>query len=367
MIQPIETASSVLHYNTLEKQIWREISMLTDFRLIKEKLKKEARSANLAMTDEFASQKAKDIQYCIKQAKEYFLSSKSATLVIKPTLIYYGLISLAAALVIVRDRDKSLNSMRGAHGLKDKYPDKLNSVANSTISRNEILEISAEIQDSGTFAEIIRMNLHEGFTLPIKHEGSTDTTKDFKQQVNYAGSYPTLKEINLLSIFQNIPEIWKETKLVLKKESFVYMGEAVLSGEIITCRISKELNTIDELERNFSFTARATVAESNNYYFFNIPRSQYTDITPLTKRDTTATQYLTADKNNPLITSDFILYYLSFFLLGSLARYKPALWRYILEDPMHGLSTIPEILCDSAYIKLPYLFLNEFNNNFYKI
>ena len=366
MIIPIETQSSVLRYNDLEKQVWREIFTLADTRIIKEKLKLNSKTRGEALTDDFATQKAKDIQYCIRQAKEYFFSSKSATLVIKPTLIYYGLISLAAALVIFKIRDKSLNSLKESHGLKDKYPDKLKTVGNETISRNDILQISAEISESGTFVEVMNMDLSEYFILPIKHDGLSDTTKDYKQIVNFGISYPNLKEISLLSLFQNIPEIWKETKLSLKKESLIYMGEAVVNKETITCRISKELNSLEEIKRNFFFTEKATVAESNNYYFFTLPKSDYTKITPLTKRDILAGQYLTADKYNPLIASDFILYYLTFFLLGSLARYKPALWRIILEDSIHGLNTIPEILCDSAYIKLPLCFLSEFNNNFYK-
>lgn len=367
MNQPKETTSSVLRFNDLETQVWREITTLSDIRLIKEKIKRDAKQNRVAITDDFAIQKSRDIQYCIKQAKEYFHSSKSATLVIKPTLIYYGLISLAAALVILKIRDKTLNSMREAHGLKDKYPNNLSNVGTVTISRNDILHISAEIQASGTFSEVARMDLSEYFILPIKHTGSADSAKDFQQLTNFSNTYSTLKEISLLSIFQNIPEIWKETKLSLKKESLVYMGEAVLSKDTITYRISKELNKIDELKRNLSFTEKAEFAESNNYYFFSLPKVDYVDTTLLTKRDIIGAQYLTADKNNALVASDFILYYLSFFILGSLARYKPALWRYILEDPMHGLSTIPEILCESAYIKLPLHFLNEFDSNFYKI
>jgi hypothetical protein len=107
--------------------------------------------------------------------------------------------------------------------------------------------------------------------------------------------------------------------------------------------------------------------ESNDYYFFKLPAKQYMQCTPLTKSDINGTQYLIADNNNALVTNDFIIYYLAFFILGSLARYKPVLWRVIQEDPLHGLNTIPGILCDSAYIKLPLNFLSEINDNFYKI
>jgi len=366
MIYPIEASSSVLHYADLEKQIWREIFTLTDLRIIKEKLKADAKIQNQSLSDSFATQKAKDIQYCIRQAYDYFSSSKSATIVIKPTLIYYGLISLATALIIYKYRDKSLHSMKEAHGLKDKYSDKLKSIGND-ISRDEILQISTEIQGSGTFVEISRLSLSEYFILPVKHDDRADTSKDYLQSVNLSQEYPNLKEINLLTLFQNIPEIWKETKLFLKKASFVYEGEAVLHNSRITCRISKELTPINELKRNLAFTEKADFSESNNYYFFSLSRTDYTGCTPLTKRNIMGNQFLVADKNNSLITSDFILYYLTFFILGSLARYKPVLWRTMLEDSLQGLNTIPEILCDSAYIKLPLAFLTEYTKKLYKL
>lgn len=367
MIKPLEINSSILHFNNLENQIWHEISLQSDYRLVKDRIKKQSKAEGLAMSDTYADQKAKDIQYCIRQAKEYFLSSKTATLVIKPTLIYYGLISLAAALVILKSRDRSLNSMKGAHGLKDKYPANVSATGKTTIRRNDILNISAEFQENGTFIDIINLELFEGFTLPIKHEKRPDTSKDFKQPSIFKTEHSNLREISLLALLQNVPEIWKETKLILKVESLVYKGEAVLDRENIICRISKELNNIDEIKRNFQFAQKAIVSESNDFYFLSSLKSQYTETTPLTKRDAVGLQYLTADNNNQLITNDFIIYYLTFFILGSLARYKPALWRYILDDQMQGLGTIPETLCESAYTKLPHYFLNEFTSTFYKI
>src|SRR5581483_10541373 len=95
-----ETTGVILRYTNLEKQIWREIYTLMDIKIIKDKLKASARRNNEPLSDDFATQKARDIQYCIKQAKDYFTSSQSSTLIIRPTLIYYGLVSLSAALII---------------------------------------------------------------------------------------------------------------------------------------------------------------------------------------------------------------------------------------------------------------------------
>ncbi|BFM45260.1 hypothetical protein CFS9_39010 [Flavobacterium sp. CFS9] len=366
MIIPSETKSSELRYVDLEKQAWREIFTLSDIRILKEKIKTQSKISQQPMTDDYARQKALDIQYCIKQAHEYFKSSKVASISIKPTLIYYAIINLAAALIILKKREKSLNSMREAHGLKDKIPDNLKS-SNLQINRSDILKISAEFQESGTFTELLHLDLQEYFILPIKNSDNLNTSRDLYQSLNFSQSNPNIKELDLLTLFTNIPEIWKETRLSLKKESKIYLGEALLNNETITCRISKELVTIEELKRNFRFTANAELAESNNNFFFKLEKNEYRKFTPLTKRDIIGNQYLTSDIDNNIVASDILLYYATFFILGSLSRYKPFLWRYIIDDSMHGLNTIPSILCESSYIKMPLYFLMELDSNFYKI
>jgi len=365
-IVPVETQSTIFRYIELEKQIWRELNLLLDIRMLKDKLKANARESGESLSDDFAKQKAKDIQFCLKQAKDYFFSSKNATLITKPTLIFYGLVSLTASLIIFKKRDKSLNSMRESHGLKDIYPDALKQINEKNISKEKLLEISAEIQDSGTFVELAGIDLFERFKLNIKREGKADSSKDFKQCLNFKQLYPDLKTINLLSLFQNTPEIWKETIISLRKDSNVVIGDANVSDNGIVIRFSKELCPLENLKHKFTFINQSKYAESNDYHFFTIEKECYTKHTPLTKSDITGVHFLTANQNNPLIVSDLILYYLTFFILGSISRYKPALWRFILDDSLHGLNTIPEILCESAYIKMPLSILSEFNDNYYK-
>ena len=292
----------------MEKTVWREIDTFSDFKILKTQLKTDARNNGEKLTDDFAGQKALDIQYCLRQAKDYFSSSKSATLLIKPTLIYYGIISLAAALIIFKKRDKSLHSLREGHGLKDKYPDKLRGTQLTSISRDDILKISVEFRESGTFKEFASLNLRENFSLPIKIQNSIDASKDFEQIINFSKSYPSIGEVNLSTIFQNLLDVWKETKILLKKEAFVYQGEAVLNQGFVTCRVCKDFNNVEDIRKNFSFAEKAEFSESNNFFFFTLAKSDYTPVTPLTKRDSNGIQYFTADKNNPLVANDFILF-----------------------------------------------------------
>jgi hypothetical protein len=72
---------------------------------------------------------ARQIGFCLKQAEEYFRAAESATLATRPTLLYYGVVSLSRALVLLRqDGTKSLDYVRrervhAHHGLEiDREP-----------------------------------------------------------------------------------------------------------------------------------------------------------------------------------------------------------------------------------------------------
>lgn len=64
--------------------------------------------------------KVNDCARCVEQAGEYFTASATASPATSPVLSYYGMLSLAAALGIVANRDLTLRSMPRGHGLLTK-------------------------------------------------------------------------------------------------------------------------------------------------------------------------------------------------------------------------------------------------------
>jgi hypothetical protein len=59
---------------------------------------------------------ATQLRYCLIQAKEYFDASKSVTLATQPVLLYYSIMSLALAEVLLKQSgDSSLDRARGEH------------------------------------------------------------------------------------------------------------------------------------------------------------------------------------------------------------------------------------------------------------
>lgn len=65
---------------------------------------------------ENAKKQATQLRYCLLQAKEYFDASKSVTLATQPVLLYYSIMSLALAEILMKQSgDSSLDRARAEH------------------------------------------------------------------------------------------------------------------------------------------------------------------------------------------------------------------------------------------------------------
>jgi hypothetical protein len=63
-----------------------------------------------------ARKQARQLRYCLIQAREYFTAAKNVTLATKPTLQYYGIMCLALAEILLKQTgDSSLDRARQQH------------------------------------------------------------------------------------------------------------------------------------------------------------------------------------------------------------------------------------------------------------
>ena len=59
---------------------------------------------------------AEQLRYCLIQAREYFSAARSVTSATKPVLLYYGLMSLAIAEMLMKQtEDSSIDRARAQH------------------------------------------------------------------------------------------------------------------------------------------------------------------------------------------------------------------------------------------------------------
>ena len=344
-------------YDT-EYQIWRELNLYMDFKYLRKALKHNFQdvSINRNRIDE----KVSDIQFCLRQAKDYMQSAKYASIITKPVLIYYAFVSFATALIIFKNKDKTLNSMPESHGLSMIYPDRINDN-----TKNQFLKIGAKINTRGLFSELSKMFLIDTFSMKIGSNDTLSASKSYKQCFKFNAVNETISTIELNWLFSNLTEIWKECNLLLKIENNIFSGQPILYDNKLLFKISRqdEIVSKEKIQEKLSIISNFTLYDTTIDNFFYKSNNLIEDtIFPLIKTDKNGETFIVADTNNNVISNDLILQFLTFFILGSIARYKPEKWRIILEDNMQGFGLIPNILCEASFTHLPLIILKEFTN-----
>ena len=195
----IPSLAKQLKYFDPYKEIWNNLFAFTNIAVAKEVLQNKHK----IMGKEFLKRKALDIRRALIQAKEYFDAANNVTILTKPTLIYYGTISLVVALIIILKRDKSLDSIAHSHGLEMIYDTR------STQSDQILKESKVKIGSRGGFAELIDVPLADRISINWEVSGLTSSSKSFKNEYLVNSKF-TGKEINLFDLLSMVPEIWKE-------------------------------------------------------------------------------------------------------------------------------------------------------------
>lgn len=342
----------------LENQIWRELNLFLDLRYVRKRLKENFKDQFIS--EKRLEEKANNIQFCLKQAKDYINSAKYSSIITKPVLIYYSYVSFSTALIIFKKLDKTLNSMPESHGLSMLYPSRI-----GDNTKNQFLKISAKLNRRGLFAELSETALSDTYSLPIKISNASNASKSCIQSFKFNETNPDISEVDLMSLLGNISDIWKECRLLLDIENNIFEGQPILFNNLLIFKILKQNDLIKQntIENKISSLNKFEIYESSNDNFF-YKKKVPDDILslPLIKTDRFGETFITADIGNNLIANDYLLQYLTFFILGSIARYKPDTWRIILEDNIQGFGEIPKVLCNSAFVQIPLTVLKELTN-----
>lgn len=104
-------------------ETWRRVMEFTNIDLTLDALTRlHGQPETKRLQSNYAKQ-ARQIRVCIHQAREYFSAAEASSIITSPNHLYYGMVSLAAAIMLLRgDGEKSLDRLRQApknrnHGL----------------------------------------------------------------------------------------------------------------------------------------------------------------------------------------------------------------------------------------------------------
>jgi len=130
-----------------QEQSWRPLSLLQSTDIVREKFRqKHTRTLNL--------QRSREIATCFVQGIHYFMNARAASEVVKPLLLYYGVLSLSRGLILFLDPRKKEEALAQSHGLV--MADWQNTLSNGT----DFTALGVK-ETKGTFQELIRATRNE--------------------------------------------------------------------------------------------------------------------------------------------------------------------------------------------------------------
>ena len=282
--------------------------------------------------------KARQVAYCILQAFEYYKAADAVTIDTSPLLYFYGMLSLAKALVVADDPDVLLDDIK-YHGLK----------ADRTIASAR-LESRSVKADGGVFRCLTKAI--QGFEYP---PGAAFTFKDvlsispelFEMYERYFGE-PARCLISYMTRTLSTKPYRLEICALAPSPEFVY-------------------KRIPELAKDFDLRPNQGGPQTVFYKWFT---SKGTVGAPPTKfweyRAATGGRYLVGGLPfvlNGRIRRHYIhpplSDYIGMFILSDCVRYKQDLWRSVVQGQETGILGLVDLFLDLAKRRFPNLILNS--------
>jgi len=314
-------------------------------------LAEQYRSLGYENSDALAYRNTYKMIYLSKQAREFFHSGVNSSLLVRPLLLYYGMVSLAKMLILSRDPDYPSRTSLLAHGVTTKKIKK---------SQYLFLEDEVKIQKEGLLAHL--MQLITG----VKIKGDYQIKELITLIPELSSSYTKLyREERLISVYvsDEINAETKETTIFLPLGLLDYLGFGMKE-------FSNWVNQYNEDE--VCFTEGEMYPRENIFSLkWKHPAGIHVLDHPdgfsnhLFLKDVMGHDYFWTKPEEKLLIPEIMVHFLIMYLLGMLCRYEGDLWGEIhFSFYSQDLYLIHEFIHNSPR-KFPNLILNMLFNEIY--
>ena len=288
--------------------------------------------------------------YFIKQSKEYFHSAENSNILVKPLLIYYGMMNLIKAIVLTKDPDYPKNSGVLRHGITTRKLKK----NNYSFRDDEI-----KIQKEGLLPHFYSLVTNypsdkiEGNKYQIKElisllpELHTSYQRIFHQQLLYPIEFST----------ENYDEKTQTFRLKIPKKALQFFNHDQK-------KFSRELNLYNQ-KKDFTFSVSPFLSEEAIFIDYLIKQENIKDLrqynifqNPMIIQDFKGNYYIKPIIDTKLILPELMIYYIIMFNLGMLCRYETELWGDIIYSFTSEDMYIINEFINISLRKFPNLVLN---------
>jgi len=307
------------------------------------------------------SKKAEQIAFTIRQAEDYFSAARNGDISIKPLLIYYGILGLAKCLIISGDNKYTLDATpldyaeHGTHGLSWK----VNTSNNSQILARKSSALTKEFCITKTTG-----------IYPLFRKCYADVIP------------PNNTKVDIKTLLSLIGENWQVYQAYFSKAPNVYGCNDPKNGDAETLGDNKQIiGGFSDYYHLFHKRGSETVDKCLNRLFpelntlYDKPGNNYRSKQAVTAMDShivfsrtrTLQGFALIQPFTSFKITDFDIYFLLFFVLSNLCRYRQDKWHKITERiSVPDEFFLIENLFEVVQYKFPLLILQELENKDYR-
>lgn len=295
-------------------QTWNPLSYFDSFDLIQ-------RVYNRIHNKTLNSERTSEVVYAFAQGRDYFYAADSASDTVSPLLLYYSLLSICRALIMLLDH-RAESTLQPSHGLE--AIDWRNTLYNT----GDVLELSVEVR-TGTFSELEKATGNSVLmAIPGEPTGMlVPSSQAFGRSVDQRILFRDViaREPSLTKLYENITE----------KSACLCPGGIFARNGLFEIRFENAFTNIsglDELRELFHFGSDLKIVKSTTdarnpfpHYGFVMPGNDICKLPTYEERGPNE-GYLIAPTPTGGQWSPLLRCFLQAYFLGMLARYHPSHW-----------------------------------------
>jgi hypothetical protein len=279
--------------------------------------------------------KARQVAYCILQAYEYYQAAQAVTIHTSPLLYFYGMLSLAKAVIIAKEPTTVLDDIK-YHGLKvDKF------------TQSVKLEEQAAVAHGGVFEHLCsviqKSTCHRGAVIKLKDILSISPELGEMYERFFREPARSIKDYDTQVISTTPFHMTVSTPKASLGEIFERLPELASDFEVSLTRIH---------DHALAFESKPGMKEHPDYFgrYAAVVGGRYVvGALPMLLNSVSTKLYLSP----PL--SDYI----AMFILSDCVRYKQDLWGDVVQGRETGILGVIDLLMTVSKRRFPNMILDH--------
>lgn len=293
---------------------------------------------------------------CVRQAEEIYSLAKSATLLTKPVLLYYGMQRLAKALIFLRNPNVNINDLKG-HGLSGRgISDDIERFLQNRIPKTE----------KGIYPEFSKWTAKNNVLLKkTTYEREDYHHTDYFVHTCNIPDFVDASNFKVYDLMKLVPELIDLFHhFQMTNELLIFAGTSFRqhpNGKLDSLLTVEKKLDLDSLKTKFPTINEydSFKEEQNRFVITSSAKDANLIPSPLVQSETKHTFLISSTGNSNRIT-DINVHFILMFFLCHIARYKAPLLHNITEGRRKSeINALIGRFIEVSETKFPKLILDE--------